>query len=119
MPLLIGHIFEQEGHPDLVIPPDVRHALVAYNWPGNVRELQAELKQYLVTRELSPRILADSASASPSEKTRHLPDAVSALERRLIADALEHAGGERSKAAQLLGIDRKTLYRKLKEYMLE
>ena len=119
LPLLIDHIFEQEGHPEILLPPDVRQALLVYNWPGNVRELQAELKQYLVTREVSAHILAASASALPSEKTLHLPDAVSALERRLIAAALEHTGGERSKAAQALGIDRKTLYRKLKEYEFE
>ena len=90
----------------------------AYHWPGNVRELQAELKRYIVSRELSPHLLP--SAAAPSEgKTLHLPEAVSALERRLIAAALDQSGGERSKAAQLLGIDRKTLYRKLKEYKFE
>jgi len=119
LPLLIGHIFEQEGSPDLLLPSNVRDALLAYNWPGNVRELQAELKQYLVSREVSPHLLAASSGAPRSADTLRLPDAVSALERHLITTAIEQTGGERSKAAQLLGIDRKTLYRKLKEYMLE
>lgn len=118
LPLLFACILEQEGQPDLMLPPKIHDALAAYDWPGNVRELQAELKRYIVSRELSPHLLP--SAAAPSEgKTLHLPEAVSALERRLIAAALEQSGGERSKAAQLLGIDRKTLYRKLKEYAFE
>ncbi|GAK53743.1 sigma-54 interaction domain-containing protein [Candidatus Moduliflexus flocculans] len=119
LPLLIGHIFEQEGCSDLLLPSNVRYALIAYDWPGNVRELQAELKQYLVSRELSPRILIAPAGTRRSAEALHLPDAVFALERQLISAALEQTGGERSRAAQLLGIDRKTLYRKLKEYEFE
>ena len=118
LPLLFACILEQEGQPDLMLPPEMCDALAAYDWPGNVRELQAELKRYIVSRQLSPHLLP--SAAAPSEgKTLHLPEAVSALERRLIAAALEQSGGERSKAAQLLGIDRKTLYRKLKEYAFE
>ena len=114
LPLLFARILEQEGQPDLMLPPEIYDAFAAYDWPGNVRELQAELKRYIVSRQLSPHLLP--AAAPSAAKTPHLLEAVSALERRLIAAALEQSGGERMKAAHLLGIDRKTLYRKLKYY---
>jgi len=116
LPLLIGHILEQEGQPDLMLPQDVRDALAAYNWPGNVRELQAEVKRYLILGELPRHIPGGAAAAPRSADSLNLPSAVASLERRLIEASLAQTSGERFKAAKLLGIDRKTLYRKLKEY---
>jgi PAS domain S-box-containing protein len=89
---------------------------MAYSWPGNVRELKHVIehamircRQAVLNREHLPRELR--------EKSTRLP-ASDGSEQDLICDALRRAGGNRSKAAKLLGIDRKTLYRKLDKFSI-
>ncbi|PWU05723.1 MAG: transcriptional regulator [Verrucomicrobia bacterium] len=101
--------------------------LLNYEWPGNVRELRAAIEHGVVMSN-SPailpkdlpahirsglKILAVSASPSP----RQPPDILNLrdTEQHLILRALEECGGNRSKAAQKLGISRRTLYRRLQE----
>lgn len=85
--------------------------LVQFDWPGNVRQLENEVRRMLVlggqrlsALDLSPEIVG-AAPATESEPTT-LREKVDALEKRLVAEALETTGGNRTKAAELLGLSR-------------
>lgn len=96
---------------------------LSYPWPGNLRQMKNVVKyatllttgKYITRNEL-PGELIETPAMAPS-KFRTLKD--EDHERELILAALQQAGGNKSKAAILLGIDRKTLYNKLKTYKLE
>jgi two-component system, NtrC family, response regulator HupR/HoxA len=103
--------------------------LVAYPWPGNVRELENEIERLLVLSSdaaeidvelLSPRIRDYAATqiiAEPEPKS--LPEAVSRLERRMIADALRDARGNKTRAASVLGVSRRNIIRLCQKYGIE
>jgi transcriptional regulator with PAS, ATPase and Fis domain len=106
-------------------------ALIEYSWPGNVRELEHEVRrlaylgaegQAIDSTMISPHIVASPGEpgfAQPAPKTMDLEQNVQALERRLIAEALERSGGNRSRAARLLGISRNGLAIKMQRLRLE
>jgi len=115
------------------IAPDALDALTRYRWPGNVRELRNVVERALVLGDgpvlelddLPPELLhAAPPAGSPAAATvvggpvvtpakiRTLAE----LEREAIDAALTATGGNKARAAALLGIDRTTLYRKLKDY---
>ena len=110
------------------IPTDLVSAeavelLMHHAWPGNVRELENALEHAQVLsrggtiqpRHLPPEILgAGKTPASLRQIPRH-----TAAEKQAISDALSRTGWNRSRAARQLGIDRTTLWRKIKEYGLE
>jgi DNA-binding NtrC family response regulator len=126
------------------LTPDTLDAMMHYDWPGNVRELQnsieqmvalntgpwlhvADLPSSLQNQRASDPPLA-SAVAAGAETARlpllHAPPRpaglfLPAVEKETILKALEQTRGDRAKAAQVLGIGRTTLYRKLKEYRIE
>ncbi len=126
------------------LTPDTLEAMMNYDWPGNVRELQnsiermvalntgpwlhiADLPSSLQNHRASDPPLA-SAVAAGSETASlpllHTPPRphglfLATVEKETILRALETTHGDRAKAAQLLGIGRTTLYRKLKEYKIE
>jgi two-component system NtrC family response regulator len=93
--------------------------LLGYNWPGNVRELQNVIERGiilaendLITERSLPRELVDAGREGPVEAPfLSLED----LQRQHILRVLKFVGGSRGQAAEILGIGRKTLYRKLKE----
>jgi len=106
------------------LPANVAQLLLDYDWPGNVRELQNCVERLVVLAEgeaisegdLPPRIRRFRARehtviASTADPASLLP--LAEVERRYVLEVLRSAGGSRSLAAKLLGIDRKTLYRKL------
>ena len=103
------------------LPGKVMDALYSYDWPGNVRELQNALQRYLTMGHLDfiygERLAVEPQDDVPGralgDTTRDLRRAVEALEREMIAKALNSARGNKSKAASILGIPRKTLFRKL------
>lgn len=109
------------------IAPETMALLLAYPWPGNVRELRNAIHraatlsngQTLGPKDLPERIQqAGQASALvASASRRHLT--LRELERMYIIEVLRQASGNKSRAAELLGLDRKTLYRKLEEYRTE
>jgi len=97
-------------------------ALLAYSWPGNVRELENGMRAAVAmstskTLEASdlPLRVRDSHKARGTDSTRVDLDA---LERTHIERVLRETGGNRSEAARQLGIDRVTLYRKMKRYQV-
>ena len=95
--------------------------LASYSWPGNLRELNNVVKRatLLAQGELigTDELRLTMNPEVPVSTTAPLHD--DATERQLIADALRAARDNKSKAARLLEVDRKTLYNKLKKYGLE
>jgi len=96
--------------------------LLEHSWPGNVRQLRHVLEKLVILTPggvvdagaaraaLEAYVLAGAAGAPPSSKS--LTD-LSALEEEHIRKVLEATAGNKSRAAAILGIERKTLYRKL------
>jgi transcriptional regulator with GAF, ATPase, and Fis domain len=100
-----------------------------YPWPGNVRQLRREVErlvaltpegQHLTPDRCSPEIVEQATTAvSPGAKDLSMPARVRELERAMIREALERSGGNRAKAAEMLGITRQGLHKKLKRYAKE
>lgn len=97
-------------------------SLSAYGWPGNIRELRSCVKRAVLLTESTVISREDLKpdTANGNEATEHLlPLDKEAGEKWRITQAMERCGGNKKKAAQLLGIDRATLYRKLEKYGLK
>jgi DNA-binding NtrC family response regulator len=100
-------------------------AIVKYPWPGNVRELRNAIEHALVLGDgptIEPGDLPESIRGAPPQPTGpddptliRLPANLDWIEGRAIEAALKATGGNRTKAAAILGINRVTLYKKLKE----
>jgi PAS domain S-box-containing protein len=102
--------------------PDAITALLSHGWPGNVRELRNLIARVAVESR-QPQIhksqIEDAMSGNPAAQ-RHSASMpvgnLDSMEEQMIIRALERSGGHRSQAAEQLGISRRTLSRKLKEY---
>jgi DNA-binding NtrC family response regulator len=126
IPLLVDHFLgvycTKNGRARLTIPSDVLRKLMDYSWPGNVRELENVVERAAVlcraeSISLSdlPDAVASATPRPPSELTFAIGTPLSEVEQRMIRDTLSHTGGDKSLAAQLLGISTRTIYRKLGE----
>ncbi|WP_121665849.1 sigma-54-dependent transcriptional regulator [Mesonia aquimarina] len=90
-----------------------------YAWPGNLRELQNIIKRsVLLTEEklIHTKVLPSQVFKEKNTQEKNYSLFKNKNEEELIINALEEAGGNKSKAARILDIDRKTLYNKLKQY---
>ena len=127
IPLLVGHFLDRMNRAtgiERTISDDALRLMVTYDWPGNVRELESCLER-AATLTSGPNIhIADlptqvqnAGRPAPIESV-HLNGVVpiAEMERQAIFSALKRVGGDKMKAARLLGIGKTTLYRKLKEY---
>ena len=131
VPLFIDHFINEfaaeHGRAVRGISPEARALLVRYDWPGNVREIRNAIENMVL---LTPGEVVDEtdvpehirqAAGHSSAGSGHLELAGRSLpevERALIEANLEFVDGNRQKAAKILGIGERTLYRKLKEYGL-
>jgi DNA-binding NtrC family response regulator len=99
----------------VVIAPEAVVALTSYRWPGNVRELENTIERLVVFSRgrIELADLPETVLAAPSLEARMFQDlpTLDELERRYLVHVLEAVGGNRSRAAEALGIDRRTLYR--------
>jgi DNA-binding NtrC family response regulator len=141
----IRHFAQENGVPALTIEPGALRYLQAYGWPGNIRELRnftenavvmhrgAKLTEYdLEARFRSERLALPAAGGLPSsaQSAETAATGASAMarpggapslsveenEKRLLREALHKARGNRTKAARLMGISRRTLHRKLAQW---
>ena len=97
--------------------PEALAVLAGYHWPGNVRELENVVERAVILCE-SNRIGATDLSIPSSATVAEIGTnpSLEEMEKAYILRILKEAGNNQSKASQLLGIDRKTLYLKLKRY---
>ncbi|HNX53078.1 MAG TPA: sigma-54 dependent transcriptional regulator [Pontiellaceae bacterium] len=125
IPLLLKHyldVFNQEnGRAVEGFSPDALDLLTAYRWPGNVRELRNLVEQTVVmsrsqrigVRDLPLHIRETGGTGGPVQMER---GTLEDMEKQAIQQALREAGGNRTRAAEKLGISRRTLHRKIAEY---
>ncbi|MBJ6725052.1 sigma-54 interaction domain-containing protein [Geomesophilobacter sediminis] len=121
---------EQMGKPALELAPEAARLLLAYNYPGNVRELKNAVERAVALsagdritgEDLPPNFTTQSAPAAtrlphPSRMPEGaaLAANLNGFEDVLIDQALERAGNNKGEAARLLGVSRKTLWKKLKQ----
>ena len=102
-----------------------KKALLSYGWPGNVRELENVVERAIALAQGTVIRLEDLPVTVRERKMSEADSLASALSRGMTLDELEREyilrvvraeGGNKTRAAQRLGLDRKTLYRKLEEY---
>ena len=96
-----------------------RNALLGYEWPGNIRELRNNLEYAFAIGEgpvLERSDLTPELRGEPPPVRRRQPLTEADLERDRLLEALRRAAGRKGKAAELLGISRSTLWRKLREH---
>jgi DNA-binding NtrC family response regulator len=129
IPLLVNHFLarkrrEMQKEID-AIEPEAMELLCRYSWPGNVRELE-NIMERAVALANGPMIrvadLPDYIHNVTIETYRHTPSDIPTLEdqeKRYIQWVLEKNGGNKTKAAKIMGIDRVSLWRKLKRYGIE
>jgi len=124
IPLLIEALLKKLGYSGVRVSPEAMELLMAYHWPGNVRELENILQQTML---LSPFvvILPDNLPERFREQTglrksARLPDMtpLDEAQREQILQTLRETSWNQSKAAEILGIDRKTLRMKIRRYNL-
>jgi DNA-binding NtrC family response regulator len=131
---LVGTHADRLGLAPKPLDPEALSLLIAYEWPGNVRELENALESSLASlalaagpsvmaADLPARLRGPSASGAGGASQATLTEAVErarvAVEERMILDALREGGGNRTRAAERLGISRKTLFNKMRELRIE
>jgi DNA-binding NtrC family response regulator len=127
---LAAHFLEKYGRPlgkeVQELKPEASRHLLLYHWPGNVRELEASIQRAITLTKNAVLSLEDFAFedvSPPSDQTtapaQSLTDAIREAERRYLQEVLQSVGGQRKRAAEILGISRKTLWKKLKQLGLE
>jgi two-component system response regulator HydG len=126
--LLARHFLNQfglsAGKSNLQFDDQVLQKLLAYDWPGNVRELRNVVERAVIlarhdpiTVEVLPRKITEfKPSQLVIDGNENQPlDSLEAIQQRYIRYVLNRTGGNKTEAAKILGLDRKTLYRKLKD----
>ena len=128
LPLLVEHFLRGRGSSEAgafaaSCSPLAMRKLQGYHWPGNVRELFAALESALiqagggrVEAHHLPQEVRTAGGIGPSPPERYRHGGTMADERAAIEIALEEAGGRRSTAADILGMGRTTLWRKMRAY---
>jgi two-component system NtrC family response regulator len=127
IPLLVKHFIartaKEQNAVEKSVSADALNALVNYNWQGNVRELQNAIERsFLLSNEeidaesLPPKIRNTSNNAFEIRDPEGVRPTLEEMERRYILEILNSVGEDKTLAANILGIDLSTLYRKLKRY---
>jgi transcriptional regulator with GAF, ATPase, and Fis domain len=131
--LLAEHFFRSAtaryGRPALRLAEDCLSALTAYSFPGNVRELESEMSRLAALAPadspcgadlLNERICnrGNDTNAVPSQASAVVPMSLHEMEKQLIYSVLQHTGGNRTRAAEILGISREGLRTKLQRMQI-
>ncbi len=124
IPLLAEHFAAKHGRAEgAAISPAAGDLLVAYDWPGNVRELENVVARALalnpsgviLPEDLPEQLRGAHPAVEPVGVAMRDRPTLAELDRRYAAQVLQETGGNKTRAAEILGIDRKTLYRLLGE----
>lgn len=126
IPLLVNHFLQkfaqQHGEPARRFSSEAMRVLMTHSWPGNVRELENAVEHALTMGSGDILTLDDLPSSVTSPERDIVEEAIldnvplAEVERRYIVKILEKMSGHQIKTAQILGIDRRTLYRRLRQY---
>jgi DNA-binding NtrC family response regulator len=126
IPLIVDHFVglycKKNGRARLGVAKETLDRLMEYSWPGNVRELENVVERAVVlcrgdrlTLDDLPDVVREAETTDASTITFSVGTPLDEVERRLIRETLRQAKGDKSVAAQLLGISTRTIYRKLGE----
>lgn len=127
IPLLVKHFVSKSARNqrsnEKAVTKEAMTALVGYNWQGNVRELENAVERaYILSGDeidlesLPPKIRLIASHALEMRDPEGLRPTLEEMERRYILEILGSVGDDKTEAANILGIDLSTLYRKLKKY---
>jgi len=127
IPLLANYFRTRFAQDNGVEPPEISgetmRRLMDYDWPGNVRELENFIERAVIMHAGARSIPFEAPLGQKGRSERDLLDrarqerwSLDRLEREYILDVLEETHGHKGHASEILGIDRRTLYRKLKRY---
>jgi two-component system response regulator HydG len=131
IPMLIDHFLQRanDAHDRGIkgITPDARRVLMSYPWPGNVRQLRNVVENMavlatgdkLTVDDLPPEIHQPPSDITEGQFSELAGISIDEAEKQLIRNTLKMVDGNREKAATILGIGERTLYRKIKEYDLK
>jgi DNA-binding NtrC family response regulator len=126
IPLLVNHFLQkfaqQHGEPGRRFSSEAMRVLMTHSWPGNVRELENAV-EHALTMGSGDVLTMDDLPASVTAPERDIVEEavldnvpLAEVERRYIIKILEKMSGHQIRTAQILGIDRRTLYRRLRQY---
>ena len=129
IPLLVDHFLSPNWH----IAPDALRALEAYSWPGNIRQLINVIErakilaedQFITTDELPATVLNPARTTGAHVLPAAIPPTIAddgtlaAIEKARVVEVMQTQKGNKSRAAQMLGVSRRSLYRLLEKYGLE
>jgi DNA-binding NtrC family response regulator len=130
IPLLVEHFLntycEAGGKPMKTVTPGAFDILLRYDWPGNVRELENALERAVILQEsntITAEDLPEKMRYAPGGKRGSIVAAsnltLEELEREYLLKILDETGWHKKRAAEILGINASTLYRKLQRYSCE
>src|SRR5437588_1588164 len=137
IPLLAAHFLRKHtpaGQTPPALSDGARRCLVNYPWPGNVRELENAVERAVTLNQGGPVTPADLPAkvCAPAAEARQTPapvddpahlfaglPSIEEMERRFLLHVLEATGGNRKRAAEILGINRRTLYRMAERFRIE
>ena len=127
VPLLLHYVKDfsnENGIEPVELITDTLRILQNYAWPGNIRELRNFCESVVVMKrggevtpyDLDNKFVTDESLPEAAPTPLSNPLSVEENEKRLLRNALTKAGGNRTKAAELMGISRRTLHRKLRQW---
>ena len=128
IPLMVDHFLKvtaaQSGCPNIKMDRGVLRAMLNYSWPGNVRELENEVKKMVALSDgkkidaplLSPGLRQMAEEESLADGANSLKDVVENIEKRKILEAIERTKGNKARAAEILGLSRLGLRKKMERY---
>ncbi len=124
VPLLVDHFLgrycAKNGRARMSVSRGAMEKMLEYSWPGNVRELENVIERAVVlsrgdtlNEQDLPEVVTQAAPTGPAALSFEVGTTLDAIELRVIRETLRHTKGDKSVAAQLLGISTRTIYRKL------
>jgi transcriptional regulator with GAF, ATPase, and Fis domain len=125
IPFLIEYFLEK-SQKDLTVSQQAMQLILGYGWPGNIRELQNVIERSAVFADkiieathLPTALTAERSSIEGSEHPESLDERLDQIEKGMIIEAIARAGGIQARAAQLLGINPRSLWHRIKKYGID